>query len=121
MNQYDYEDRRALLRFQAVQVTEMFEPRVTFCKILKIDFARIEVKNCWRAFEIAQSVWKKWGEPDTAARLLDCLSEIINSCNAWKVPFPAVFLLRQKQMLDGDFTPERRSAPLFEAHTNEKI
>lgn len=114
MNPYDYQDRIEKLHFQATEMKEKYATGVTFSRILRIDRARIRIGSCWRAFEIADSLWAKWRQPDDGPRLCDCLGEILNTCNSLGIPYPGVFLLRQKQLLDGDFIAYRQSLPLLE-------
>ncbi len=112
MNPYDYHDRILLLRTQAATIFEHYGIP-TFTSTLKIDRARMWDKTL-EALAIGEVAFRDWGRPDTRERILGCLDEVIHTCNVLAIPFPAVFLLRRKQLNDGDFVPERRSAPLFE-------
>ena len=112
MNPYDYIDRMRLLHTQQAKIRERFG-LPTLNSTLKIDGARM-IDQTLEARAIAEVKFQDWKCPDTREKLLDCLSEILNECNALSIPFPAIFLLRQRQLLDGDFLPERRTAPLFD-------
>jgi len=117
VNPYDYHDRVLLLRTQAATIFEHFGIP-TFASTLKIERARMWDATL-EAMAIAESQFKDWGRPDTRERILGCLNEVIHTCNVLAIPFPAVFLLRRKQLKDGEFAIERKSAPLFEVRRND--
>lgn len=112
MNVYDFEDRVRLLRAQQVQVRERYG-FPTFCSILQIERATILDPNL-EAFAIAEDLYRAYNYPDTHQALLDCVNHAINVCNNLSIPFPGIFLLRQKQLADHSFIPRRHSAPLFD-------
>ena len=112
MNPYDYQDRLRLLHGQAVQVRERFG-FPTFCSILRIERATLLDPNL-EAFAIGEDLYRAYHYPDTRTSLLDCVSHVINVCNNLSIPYPGIFLLRQKQLADYDFFPRRHATPLFD-------
>jgi hypothetical protein len=112
MNPYDYHDRIVLLQHQAAMIRE-HAGVPTFASTLKIDRARMGAQTR-EAMAIAEVIFRQWHCPDTREAMIECVEEVLKSCNAVGVLYPARVLERRDLLRAGDLVLERRSAPLFE-------
>jgi len=108
MNPYDYHDRMLLLRTQQAEVRERYG-LPTFASTLKIPRARLWDQTL-EALAIAEVIFHDWKCPEGREHMMACLDSVINTCNELGIPFPAVFLLRRRELKDGEFVSERTSA-----------
>lgn len=81
---------------------------MTLTRLLGID-RKMLPEDSERALYLAEAIWQRAGCPTEPGELAEALEEVLVRCVAEGVPYPAVLLLRKRQLQRGDW--KARMAP----------